>query len=404
LIRREPQPNVDVEVLSVDLEAVWERRAGAANLTLVPRDVVYVFHLESGRQQYIQPLIDEIETETAAGEPLPLVRVGGQVRAVGEYPLEPGMRVGDLVRAGGGLNDAAYVNEAELNRYAIVDGEFRETELIPVNLAAALRGDAAANILLAPYDNLNVKQISRWGDRQEVTLTGEFVFPGNYQIRQGERLSSVIERAGGLTDFAFVQGSIFTRENVRETQREQLATLARRMESDLAALALSDPDSDALASGQSLLDRLREAEATGRLVIRLEDVIAGNIDADIILQGGDQLIVPEFSQEVTVLGEVQYEIAHVFAESLSRDDYIDRSGGLTRRADARRVYVVRANGEVLVESGGRWFRRDTGIDIRPGDTIVAPLDVERIRPLTLWSSVTQIVYNLAIAAAAVNSF
>lgn len=404
LIRREPQPNVDVEVLSVDIEAVWEQQPGAADLLLMPRDTVYVFNVESGRQQFIGPLISELEAEASAGQAQPVVRIGGQVRAEGEYPLEPGMRVSDLVRAGGGLSDASYMADAELRRYEIVEGEFRETALISVNLLAALNGDPAANLPLSAYDFLNVKQISRWGDNEEVTLIGEFVFPASYPIRRGERLSSVIERAGGLTEFASVQASVFTRVDLQEQQIERMRTLARRIEADLAALELSDSNADSLSAGRSLLDQLHNSEATGRLVIRLEDIMAGNIEADIILQDGDQLIVPETQQEVMVIGEVQYPTSHAFSALLTRDDYIQRSGGLTRRADKQRIYIVRANGEVVIDAGVRWFRRDAGIEIRPGDTVVAPMDVERIRPLTLWSSVTQIIYNLAVAAAAVSSF
>lgn len=99
-----------------------------------------------------------------------------------------------------------------------------------------------------------------------------------------------------------------------------------------------------------------------------------------------------------MLGEVQYATSHVFERGLSRDDYVGKSGGLTQRADS---YVVRANGEVIAESGSRWFRTSAA-GMRPGDTIVVPLDVDQ--PLARWTALTQIVYNLAIAAAAVNSF
>ncbi len=150
------------------------------------------------------------------------------------------------------------------------------------------------------------------------------------------------------------------------------------------------------------MTQLRNAVATGRLVIRLDDLVAGVDEADIVLKDGDQLIVPDERQEVTVLGEVQYATSHVFERGLSRDEYIDKSGGLTQRADGRRIYVVRANGEVVAESGGRWFWRGSGEDMRPGDSIVVPLDVDQ--PLARWSAITQIIYNLAIAAAAVKSF
>jgi protein involved in polysaccharide export with SLBB domain len=405
LIRRETAPNVDVDAISADLESIWQRRAGAVDIALEPRDTVYVFNLEIGRRQIVDPLIEELEAQVGPNEPLPVVRVDGQVRAAGEYPLEPGMRVSDLLRAGGGMSDAAYVTEAELTRYSVVNGEYRQTELVAVNLAALRSGDTGANLALAPYDYLSIKEVSRWRGQETVTLRGEVVFPGTYPIRQGETLRSVLERAGGLTDFAFPQGSVFTRVQIRERQREELRTLANRVESDLASLSLSDPDAgDAINIGQTLLTQLRNTEPTGRVTIRLDEIIAGQSTTEIILQDGDELSVPEFRQEVAVLGEVQYPTSHIHEPGLGREDYIGRSGGLTSRADEDRVYVVRANGEVVTAGGGRWFDRSAGLEIRPGDTVVAPIEVDRLRPLALWASVTQIAYNLAIAAAAVNSF
>jgi protein involved in polysaccharide export with SLBB domain len=291
----------------------------------------------------------------------------------------------------------------------VVDGEFRETAFNAIDLASVLAGDAAANVVLLPYDYLNIKEITGWREQATVTMRGEFNFPGALPIRQGETLSSAIERAGGLTEFAFPEGSVFTRVELREREVAQLERLARRIESDLASMTLADQGtSDALATGQTLLAQLRNTEPTGRLVIQLDEILAGmergSVGNDVMLRDGDELFVPELRQEVTVIGEVQYPTSHTYERGLLRDDYIGRSGGLTRRADDKRIYVVRANGEVVADGGVRWFRRDLGVEIRPGDTVVAPLEVDRVRPLTLWSGVTQIIYNMAIAAAAVNSF
>jgi protein involved in polysaccharide export with SLBB domain len=170
----------------------------------------------------------------------------------------------------------------------------------------------------------------------------------------------------------------------------------------LAAISVTDPNaSETISTGQTLITQLREAVATGRLVIRLDDIVRGVPEADVILKDGDQLIVPDQQQEVTVLGEVQYATSHVFDRSSTRDDYIAKSGGLTSRADQRRIYVVRANGEVVPDSGGRWFQSNAG-GVRPGDSIVVPLDVDQ--PLARWTSISQIIYQMAIAAAAVSSF
>jgi protein involved in polysaccharide export with SLBB domain len=403
LVRREPSPNVKVDAISADLQQAWQQPNGSKNVQLQPRDTVYVFNLDTGRANIVDPIIKQIEAQIPPNAPFPIVRVGGQVRAAGEYPLEAGMRISDLLRAGGGLSEAAYVTDAELTRYAIVNGEYRETEFVTVDLAGLLKGNSAADIQLTPYDYLNVKEVSRWRGEESITLKGEVVFPGKYPIRRGEKLSSVLARAGGLTDLAFPEGSVFTRTELREREKEQLETLARRVERDLATVSITEPNSSqTITTGQSLVTQLRNSEPTGRLVIRLDDLVRGQTDADIALKDGDQLIVPDQRQEVTVLGEVQYATSHVFERGVTRAEYIDKSGGTTQRADKKRIYVVRANGEVVTQTGGRWFGRDTSAGMRPGDTIVVPLNLSQ--PLQRWSAITQIVYNLAIAAAAVHSF
>jgi polysaccharide biosynthesis/export protein len=125
---------------------------------------------------------------------------------------------------------------------------------------------------------------------------------------------------------------------------------------------------------------------------------------DIALREGDLLIIPKLKQEITVIGEVQTTTSHMYREQLTRDDYIGLSGGVTRKADNGRIYVVRANGSVVSSEGSGWFRRSAQVAMRPGDTVVVPLDTERMPALPMWQAITQILYNLAIGAAAVNSF
>jgi protein involved in polysaccharide export with SLBB domain len=124
---------------------------------------------------------------------------------------------------------------------------------------------------------------------------------------------------------------------------------------------------------------------------------------DIVLKNGDLLVVPRAMQEVTVLGEVQSTTSHLYNADLGRDDYIKKSGGLTQRADEDRIYVVKADGSVIASGGSSWFSRSGGT-IHQGDTVVVPMDAERMRALPMWQSITTIIYNLAIAVAAVNSF
>jgi protein involved in polysaccharide export with SLBB domain len=411
LVRRESRTSRAITFRSVDLHRALAAPGSAADLELAPRDRLYVFDREGGRERTLKPLIDELQAQSRLGEPLLAAGIGGRVKAPGQYPLEEGMRVSDLIRAGGSLDEAAFGGEAELTRYEVANGEARQTELVKIDLGAVRRGDDSANLILRPYDYLTIKETPQWRDQETITIAGEVRFPGTYPIQRGETLRSVMTRAGGLTDLAFPAGGVFTREELRTREKQQIEKLATRMQSDLAAVALQSAQSNeqggaaALAVGQTLLADLRATKPVGRLVIDLNAVLRSTTpgaQGDITLKNGDRLVIPRRTQEVTVLGEVQNSTSHIFKPDLSRDDYVSLSGGATQRADRGHIYIVRADGSVVTGRGG-WFRRATA-SVNAGDTIVVPLDAERMRPLPLWSAVTQIIYNLAIAAAAVNSF
>ena len=412
LIRRENGPGRTVEVLSADLGAALSAPGTEADPLLQARDRIIVFDREGGRERVVEPILLDLQRQGTPDLPLQAVSIFGSVKAPGRYPLEPGMTIADLVRAGGGLRDAAYEARAELTRLSVEGGDLRRTEVMEIDLAAALRGDPTADIPLSPYDYLNIRQVPEWEKQSVVRVEGEVRFPGRYPIRRGETLKSVIDRAGGLTSFAFPEGSVFLRENLKEREREQLKVLGNRLQADLAALALQSSQAgngsqgaQALAVGQQLLTQLQTTEPVGRLVIDLPHVLAAQMGdaSDVLMRDGDRLLIPKQSQEVTVLGEVQSANSHFYREGVGRDEYISLSGGLTARADKGRIYVVRANGSVVANESSGWFSHGK-VDIRPGDTVVVPLEADRIRPLTLWTAVTTIIYNLAVAVAAVNSF
>lgn len=411
LIRREDSKTRRVSAISANLSDALASPDAPANIPLQARDTVHVFNLAFGRQRVIQTLLAELQLQGRSGEPYREVSVSGEVKAPGTYPLEPGMRLADLVRAGGNLSEEAYALKAEIARYEIVNGEYRDTEVISIDLDAALRGNAAANIELSEHDNLRISRIPDWDTLWTITLDGEVKFPGEYRIRQGETLGQVLERAGGLNDAAFPEGAIFLRESLRKREQEQIEVLTRRMAADLASLSLQDIDtkgSDTLETGQLLLDQLRATEAVGRLVIDLGQIAAHLPNQDIVsgleLRDGDRLLVPRKAQEITVIGETQQNTSHLFLPGLGRDDYIEMSGGLTRRADKQLIYIVRASGSVVTGKRSRWFRRGRQAEIQAGDTIVVPLETDKIRPIVFWTSVTQILYQAAIAVAAIQSF
>ncbi len=412
LIRREDAVTKRISVVSADLPAALAAPGSSADLELMPRDRLTVFDLQNGRDRVIRPLMDELQLQSNQQQSQAIVNISGSVKAPGDYPLETGMKIFDLIRAGGSLDTEAYSGSAELSRFVIENGQSRRTQVLPVDLPGVLRGDAGANLSLQPFDRLYIKDVSGWTGQEQVKLLGEVRFPGTYPIKRGETLRDVLKRAGGLTDQAFPEGAVFTRKDLRDREQEQLNRLADRMQNELTASTMmaarggQGGAGQAYSLGQSLLTQLKAAKAVGRLVIDIEAAKTAPADSggDVILRNDDVLMVPKRSQEVTVIGEVQNATSHLFRGDLDRDDYIALSGGSTRLADESKIYVVHANGSVDARAD-RWWVPHVGTSlIRPGDTIVVPLDATRAPALPTWLAVTQILYQIAIAAAAVNSF
>ncbi|MDJ0751164.1 MAG: SLBB domain-containing protein [Woeseiaceae bacterium] len=406
LIRRQLNHGEPIEVLSTSIAEALSDPTGDANVLLKSRDIIHVFGLETGRQSVVRPLLEELNAQATFDAPAMAVEISGMVRAPGIYPFEKGMRVSDLVRAGGSLTEAAYVLKAELTRYSVTQGGERTSAVISIDLESIRGGGQNADILLQEHDFLRISRAPQWDSIWTVSLEGEVKFPGRYRVARGELLADVVQRAGGLTDSAFAEGALFLRDTLKEREQEQIDTLTNRLESDILAQSLQAQNSGEatmLDTGQALLQQLREAEATGRLVIDLQQQIQRR-GTPVELRDGDRLLVPPRTQVVTVIGEAQQNTSHLYQQDLTRDDYISMSGGLTRRADRQLIYVVRANGEVVSNSRSKWFGRGGRTRIQPGDTIVVPIDTGRIRPLAFWGSVTQILYQGAIAVAAVRTF
>ena len=416
VLTREVDSSGTIEAKSFSLRDFIENNRPEADFRLQPRDNIYIFDVGTDRQQLIEPVITQLKNQTRQGEFTPVVSISGLVTNPGQYPLDKNMKVSDLIRAAGQLSESAYTLSAEISRYKIVNGEYREINHYTVTKTDIFNGAVATDLTLQPYDNLQIKRMPQWTEVQTIELIGEVKFPGVYPFKRGETLSSVLKRAGGLTDFAFADGAIFTRVELQEKEQEQIDTMASRLESDLAAMSLEEAQSlkndntntntqQQTVLAKSLLAQLRNTKAVGRLVIDLKSIAQEPAfehqetdEQRVILKNGDKLYIPQKTQEVTIIGEVQQSTSHLYNPDLSRDDYINLSGGMTYKADKKRIYIVRANGAVVTSSNVGWF--GSAQHVKAGDTIVVPLNADRMKPLTFWTNVTQIIYQLGVAAAA----
>jgi polysaccharide export outer membrane protein len=209
-------------------------------------------------------------------------------------------------------------------------------------------------------------------------------------------------------NWPFAAGSVYLREELRQREQQQLDSLTERLRGDLALLTLRSAGSvsagasalDTQSAAQAILADLSAAEAVGRLVIDLPFMLenADNLSLQVRLENRDELLIPDRTQDVTIIGEVFFPTSHLYTKNIKRDEYIDQSGGLAPSGSKKNIYVVRANGAVI-GSGGRFSKQQR---IQPGDTIVVPLDTDKGFRLRSVASVTTILYNIAIAVAAIN--
>ena len=348
----------------------------------------------------------------------PMVRITGPVHKPDSYELRKNMRISDLVKLAGGPKYYAYLGEAELTRVTPTSlGPV--TEKILIDLEKALAGNPEHNIPLQQDDYLFVRAVPEWELYRKLTITGEVRFPGVYTIKKGERLSSLIERAGGFTDKAYMRGAAFTRVSVKELQQKNTDEMIDRLERELmgvgtAQVATATTSEEAkifqmeLEQKRQFISRLRTIKAQGRMVIRLDipERFKGTL-YDIELEEGDSLHIPQNPRTLQVLGSVYNQTAFVYDKYKSLSDYINLGGGYTRNADRSNVYILKVDGSAVKPDKGflgiSWNKATKrweigGGELEPGDTIVVPERLERIAWMRNIKDITQILYQIAVTA------
>jgi protein involved in polysaccharide export with SLBB domain len=319
----------------------------------------------------------------------PKVQVHGEVLHPGTYPLSKGMTVAQLVRIAGGFNRSALLDEADLTSYEIKDGKQVQSRRESVKIGDAVNiANSDANVPLKPGDVLTIHQLSGWYDiGSSVSLEGEVTYAGPYGIQEGERLSSVLKRAGGLRPTAYPAGAVLIRKQVQELEDKSRNELIHQIETTSAgaklAPSLSAQDDAAtlqllIQQQKEVVTRLKSQPAIGRLVIKISADIASweGTPADIELRKGDVLTIPKKPGFVLVSGQVYNASAITFVPGKNAGWYLKRAGGSTEGGNMKEVLVIRANGLVVGRRSGEWYDSsvlETKLD--PGDVVVVPQKV-----------------------------
>lgn len=344
----------------------------------------------------------------------PTVKIEGEVARPGKYPLGEDMSAAQLVRLAGGLTRGAFVEVADLTRYTVESGTQVMGEHLAVPLARAMLGEPDTDVRLHDGDVLTVRQLAGWNDVGSlITVKGEVMHPGDYGIQEGERLSSILERAGGLRADAYPYGAILERRQVRELEEKNRSDLIREVQGQQASFKLlpdTGDEEDKLAKSSVLeqwhatLEELEDLPPTGRLVVHISSDVRrwANTPADLEVRAGDTLYVPKKPNYVVVSGQVYNPTAITYRPGRNAGWYLRQAGGPTNMANHKAVFVIRADGSVVGgKGGGEWFTGDVlSAELRPGDMVFVPEKALGGPPL--WKNTLQAAQLLSSVAVAVS--
>jgi polysaccharide biosynthesis/export protein len=335
------------------------------------------------------------------------VSINGEVLNPSIVYYEHGMSLHTLIKMAGGLTPKAYRSNIEIVRYYIDKNEIRKRKVLKVDTKQIKYSD----IILEPYDEVVIFKIPQWNENKTVEIKGEVKFPGKYTIQTGERLSSILKRAGGFTDEAFIEGTVFTRESIKQKQVEQYNRSLAKIKRQLAIYNAMPANSKKSPATSSATDRLNEVmeeakkyQPIGRISIKIDTDLEKlqNSEYNLALQDQDVITVPSSVDTVSIFGEVFNPTSFVFRNNLDTADYIELASGYTRAADNSRAYIIHADGTSEPARGG-WWIFSSSLEVQSGDTIVVPIYIQEYNQLELWDSVSRIMASFAITAATLNT-
>ena len=328
-----------------------------------------------------------------------IIFVDGAVRLPGVFPITQNTSLNLLLSVSGGTSNDANMGRIEITSFKeeASDGNlFMNREYIDSSIADL------SEIRVSPGGGVRVSSVVTNFEPGAVLISGEFVQPGVYTIRKGEKLSSLIERAGGLTDQAYPYGGIFTRDRVKQIQRQEMRQTAQRLQSAMVSASVKKNVSpDGALALQNMVNQMTEQDFIGRVVIEADPVVLSlDPEKDIVLEAGDSLFMPRRPNFIVTVGDVLNPSALQFVPGKGVQSYLEEVGGFTRAADEDRVFVVYPNGVSKPIDLSSWGG-DRNLSIPPGSAIIIPTDLSPYDSLTLVTAIGDIFRNLAISAASI---
>lgn len=344
--------NLTREVLPVDIDGIL---AGTSpDIVLQKNDVLYI------------PSIHDLQD-------MGKVTIGGEVNRPGSYTYADHMSLEDLVITAGGLKESASTVRVDVSRRIRNPKSTTEPDVIGENFSFGLKDgfivDGEPGFMLQPYDQVFVRRSPSYAEQLNVTIEGEVLYQGDYTLNtKNERLSSLVERAGGVSRFAYVRGAKLRRV-ANEGELRRMEDVVKMMRREIGA---------AMANTLGL-----KVDSTYTVGIDLEAALANpGSDADLVLREGDVLMVPEYNNTVKVNGAVMMPNTVSYAKGKSVKYYLSQAGGYSVNAKKNQKFIIYMNGQVAeVKGNGKK-------QIEPGCEIVVPNKTKKFNFATIISNAT----------------
>ena len=338
LLQREKE-DLTLETQALDIAGIIN--GSVSDITLRKNDILYI--------SSIHDLKD-----------LGFIQVHGEVAKPGQFIYADNTTLEDIIMQAGGLLESASTVKVDISRRVKNPESMIETDTLSLNFSFELKDgfviDGEPNFVLQPYDQVYVRRSPGYQEQRHVFIHGRILFAGNYALSSAnERLSEVIKKAGGVTKDAYVKGARLSR----------IITMEDRMRMEATIDMLNNTKDSIDISKFDLGDRYYVG-------INLEEVLANpGGEADIVLQEGDVIYIPEYQNTVKISGNVLYPNTVTYKEKMSVNDYIKMAGGYGFEAKKNRAFVVYMNGTVAKA------KKNSRKVIEPGCEIIIPQKRQR---------------------------
>jgi protein involved in polysaccharide export with SLBB domain len=416
LLLRTSKEDKKQQFIQINLRKAYANKSGDHNPVLQELDKIYIFDTEINRSATIAKDIAKLRSQAGYKEPAKVVTIAGKSNNNGEFPLTPGMKLKDLLKAAGGLKESAFGIAANLTRRELIADEFSVTDNFEISLSDSAEDGYDTELVLQPYDFVTLREKPEWIDTPKmVTIEGEVLYPGSYQVQKRETLCSLVNRAGGFTEDAYLFGAVFLRESVRKREQEALDEIFDNLDDTLVDVHLSPgytkdtklPAVQGTTDTYRVLKHLKRKKAIGRLVIDLEKAVSHcSEEYDLVLEDSDRLIIPKFKNEVSVVGQVYQPQSHMYRSDRAALDYVNLSGGTKEYAQREHIYIYQANGEIMTirspMSTWGWAMAPANVSVTPGSTIYVPISLDRINGREFAQSWVDLVFKTVMSVSSIS--